>query len=96
MGMRAAILATVLLLVACAHVDVLDMGNGRRALTAVAPSGGFSGAHEEALEMANDYCGKHRQTADIETFDDKPEVGPLGEHTSRVVFTCTTPKELHF
>jgi hypothetical protein len=96
MGMRAAILAAVLLPVACAHVEVADMGNGAHALTAIASSGGPSGAHEEALELANDYCGKSHQTADIESFDDKPDVGPLGEHTSRIVFTCSAPKDLDF
>jgi hypothetical protein len=94
--MRAAILFGVLLLSGCAHLDVADMGNGQHALTAVSSSGGYAGSHEEAVERANEYCGKSRQTALIEGFDDKPGVGPLGEHTSSVVFTCAAPRKLHF
>jgi hypothetical protein len=94
--MRAAILFAVLFLAGCTHLDVVDMGSGRHALTAVSPSGGYAGSHEEAVELANDYCGKSRQTAVIEGFDDKPGVGPLGEHTSSVVFTCAAPTQLHF
>jgi hypothetical protein len=94
--MRAAGLAALLLLAACAHVDVRDMGNGRHSLVAVSHSGGYYGSHEEAFELANDYCSRHRQTAVIENFEDKPGAGPQGEHTSTLVFTCGAPKVLHF
>jgi hypothetical protein len=94
--MRAAILLGVLLLSGCTHLDVVDMGDGRHALSAVSPSGGYDGSHEEAVELANQYCGKSRQTAVIEGFDDQPGVGALGEHTSRIVFTCAAPRDLHF
>ena len=94
--MRAAILFGVLLLAGCTHLDVVDMGEGRHALTAVSPSGGYAGSHEEAVELANEYCGKSRQSAVVQGFDDKPGVGPLGEHTSSILFTCAAPKELHF
>ncbi len=94
--MKAAILGAVFLLAACAHVQVQDMGNGRHSLTAVSPSGGFAGSHEEAVERANDYCGRSRQRAVIESFDDRPGVGPNGEHTSSLVFTCAPPAALHF
>ena len=94
--MNAATLAAVLLLSACAHLQVQEMGNGRHALTAVSPSGGFAGSHEEALELANDYCGRSRQRAVIESFDDKPGLGPNGEHTSSLLFTCAPPAALHF
>jgi len=90
------ILCSMLLLAACAHLDVLDMGNGRHSLTAVSPSGGYAGSHEEAVERANEFCGRSRQGAVIEGFEDKPGVGPLGEHTSSIVFSCAAPKELHF
>jgi hypothetical protein len=95
--MRVASLIGLLLLSACAtHADVQDVGNGRHSLVAVSPSGGYSGSHEEAVELANDYCSRVRQTAVIEAFDDKPGVGPAGEHTSSVVFSCAAPEALHF
>jgi len=95
--MRVASLIALLLLAACAtHVNVQDAGNGRHSLVAVSPSGGYDGSHEEGVELANDYCSRLRQTAVIERFDDKPGVGPEGEHTSKVVFSCTVPKALQF
>jgi hypothetical protein len=94
--MKAAALAAVLLLTACAQLQVQDLGNGRHSLTAVSPSGGYAGSHEEAVELANDYCGKSRQRAVIERFDDEPGVGPNGEHTSGLVFSCAPPAALHF
>jgi hypothetical protein len=94
--MKAATLAAVFLLAGCAHVEVRDLGDGRHALTAVSPSGGFAGSHEEAVERANEYCAKSRQRVAIERFEDQPGVGPRGEHTSSLVFTCTPPATLHF
>jgi len=95
--MRVASLIALLLLAACAtHVNVQDAGNGRHSLVAVSPSGGYDGSHEEGVELANDYCSRLRQTAVIERFDDKPGVGPEGEHASNVVFSCTVPKALQF
>jgi hypothetical protein len=94
---RAASLIALLLLAACAtRATVQDVGNERHSLVAVSPSGGYQGSHEEGVELANDYCSRLRQTAVIEGFHDKPGVGPEGEHTSSVVFTCAAPKALHF
>ena len=83
-------------LAGCTHVPVQDLGAGRHALTAVSSSAGFSGSHEAAIEAANDYCGRSRQSAVIENFDDKPGVGPRGEHTSRIAFSCAAPTVLQF
>lgn len=95
--MRITSLIALLLLAACAtSANVQDIGNGRHSLVAVSPSGGYQGSHEEAVELANDYCSGRRQTAVIEGFDDKPGIGPEGEHTSGVVFSCAAPKALHF
>jgi hypothetical protein len=94
--MKAATLAAVLLLAGCAHVEVRDLGDGRHALTAVSPSGGFAGSHEEAVERANDFCAKPHQRVAIERFEDQPGVGPRGEHTSSLVFTCAPSAALHF
>jgi hypothetical protein len=95
--MRVTSLIALLLLGACAtHANVQDLGNGRHSLVAVSSSGGYHGSHEEAVERANDYCSRLRQTAVIEGFDDRPVVGPEGEHTSSMVFTCAPPKALHF
>ena len=88
--MRVTSLIVLLLLAACAtHLKVQDVGNGRQSLVAVSSSGGYDGSHEEAVELANDYCSRVRQTAVIDAFDDKPGVGPEGEHTSSVIFKCS-------
>ena len=98
--MNAAILAAVpvalLAVGGCGHAPVADMGSGQHSLTAVAPTGGYDGSHEEAIEEANDYCGKSRQQAVIDGFYDKPDLGPHGEHTSSIIFKCAAPKTLKF
>src|SRR5262245_27309759 len=97
--MKAAIAAAVLaflVLTGCQHTHVADMGRGQHSLTAVAPSGGYDGSHEAAIEDANDYCHKARQQAVIDGFYDKPELGPHGEHTSSIIFKCAAPRTLKF
>jgi hypothetical protein len=83
---------------ACAHTptQVQDLGRGRHALTAMSPSGGYYGSREEAVEQANDFCGKHAQQAVVDGFYDKAEAGAQGEHTSSVFFRCETPPRLQF
>ena len=95
-GMRSAFAVAVSLMLGCGHVAVRDLGDGHHAVTAVAPSGGYSGSHEEAIEEANDFCGHSRQTAVIERFEDSPILGPQGEHTSSAVFSCAAPPVLRF
>jgi hypothetical protein len=96
--MKALVPAAILLLAGCAHghLQVQDMGNGQHSLTATAPSGGFSGSHEEAVERANEFCARTGQQPGIDGFYDKPELGPLGEHTSSIIFRCVAPRTLHF
>lgn len=94
--MKARILAAALLLTGCTHLDVQDAGNGRYLVTGTASSGGYTASHEEAIDRANEYCNKSHQRAVIESFDDKAGVGPKGEHTSSMVFTCAPPLVLHF
>jgi hypothetical protein len=94
--MRAASLIALLLAACATPLSVRDAGNGRLALVAVSPSGGYYGSHEEAVERANDYCSRLRRSAVIDGFDDRPAVGPQGQHTSIVVFTCAAPTALHF
>lgn len=95
--MKATMLALALLLLgACAHVEVQDMGNGRHSLTATADSGGVPGSREEAVEEANDFCARSGQQAVIDGFYDKSGVSPRGEHTSSVLFRCAAPQALHF
>lgn len=93
--MRAALLLLTLLLFGCAHTNVLDMGNGRYSLNASSPSGGFYGSHEQAVQLANDFCGKSVQQTLIDGFYDKAEIGPDGEHTSSIFFRCAAPKASH-
>jgi hypothetical protein len=89
--------ALALLLVgACEHLKVEEIGGGHYTLTAVSPSGGYNGSHEEAVEQANEYCERSHQTAVIEGFNDKPDLGLAGEHTSVVTFSCGAPQPLHF
>ncbi len=83
-------------LCACAQQPVAAIGNGRYALVAVSPSGGYAGSHEEAIERANDFCGRLHQQAVIDRFNDQPQLGPQGEHTSSVVFMCAAPRALRF
>jgi hypothetical protein len=80
----------------CSHLKVADLGGGHRSLTAVSPSGGYSGSHEEAIEEANDYCRGSRQAAVIDHFEDQSRIGPKGEHSSRIFFSCAAPQALHF
>lgn len=93
--MKSRILAAALLLTGCTHLEVQDAGNGRYVVTG-ASAGGYTGSHEEAIDQANEYCSKTHHRAVIESFDDKPGVGPKGEHTSSMVFTCAPPLVLHF
>src|ERR1700741_2256361 len=86
--MTSVVTVAVALMLGCAHVAVRDLGVGRHALTAVAPSGAYAGSHGEAVEEANEFCGRSRQTAVIERFEDSPTLGPLGEHTGTAVFAC--------
>jgi hypothetical protein len=94
--MKAALTALLALLVGCTHVQVQDVGNGQHSLSATAPSGGFDGSREEAIEEANDFCHRSGQQAVIDGFYDKSALGPLGEHTSSIIFRCGAPHTLHF
>ena len=89
--MKAAILATVLLLAGCAHTShVQDAGNGMHSVTASANWGGYTGSREETIAQANDFCAKKSsQTAAIQNFEDKPGVNAKGEQTTTLTFTCT-------
>jgi hypothetical protein len=87
--MKTAILASLLPLVGCAHtVHVQDLGNGLHAVTASANLGGYTGSREETIAQANDFCAKSKQTAAIESFEDKPGVSAKGEQTSTLSFRC--------
>lgn len=96
--MRGIAPAILVLLSACARtaLPVQDMSNGQHSLTATADSGGTDGSHEEAIEEANDYCRKRGQQTVIGSFYDKAELGARGEHTSTIIFSCSTPKTLRF
>lgn len=86
-------LAATLLLAACEHQPAVQaMGNGQHSLTATSSSGGYYGSREEAVEQANDFCGKSGQRAITAGFYDKAEIGPHGEHTTSIIFTCAAPK----
>jgi hypothetical protein len=93
---RAAAAAAVLLLAACAHTDVTDMGQGRYSLTADAPSGGFSGSHEAAIERANDFCGQQGRAAVTDGFYDHSVLAADGTHSSTILFRCAARQALKF
>jgi len=87
--MKTAMLASLLPLVGCAHTSpVQDLGNGLHSVTASANWGGYTGSREETIAQANDFCAKSKQTAAIESFEDKPGVGAKGEQTSTLSFRC--------
>ncbi len=92
--MKAALAAFSCLLFGCAgtHMDVVDLGEGRHSLNATAPSGGFYGSHEAAVELANEFCAKSHQQPVIDGFYDKAEISSDGAHTSSVFFRCAAPK----
>jgi hypothetical protein len=94
--MKAFIVAIVGLLAGCTQQPVQHMGNGQHSLSATAPSGGFDGSREAAIEAANDFCNKSGQQPVIDGFYDKSALGPLGEHTSSIIFRCGPPHTLHF
>lgn len=96
MHIRAVTLLAAVALAGCAHPSVQDMRNGQHSLTATAPSGGFSGSREEAIERANAYCARSGQQAVLEGFYDKPQLGAAGEHSSSLIFSCAGPQRLHF
>lgn len=89
-------LLSVLALEGCAQQAVQDMRNGQHSLSATAPSGGFSGSREEAIERANDYCARSGQQAVLDGFYDKPQLGAAGEHTTSLIFSCAAPRKLQF
>ena len=87
------ILTASLVLMACEHQPpVQDMGKGQHSLTASSSTAGYYGSHEEAVEEANDYCAHSGQRAVTAGFYDKSQVGPHGEHTTSIIFTCAAPK----
>jgi hypothetical protein len=94
--MRAVLPGVLCLLAGCAPTDVVDIGHGQYSVTATSPSAGYYGSREEAVERANDFCARHDQAAAADAFYDKPEVGPLGEHTSTILFRCVPPRVLKF
>jgi hypothetical protein len=94
--MRPFIAVLIALLGGCTHLQVQDMGNGQHSLSATAPSGGFDGSREAAIQDANDFCNRSGQQAVIDGFFDKSALGPLGEHTSSIIFRCGPPHTLHF
>jgi hypothetical protein len=81
---------------ACTHLDVQDLGHGRYSLTSTAPSGGFYGSREAAVEQANEFCRRHGEAAVTDGFYDKSGAGPEGEHTSSIFFRCASPQPLRF
>jgi len=88
--------ASLAFLLGCTHVSVQDLGKGRYSLTATAPSGGYYGSREAAVEEANEFCKRHGEAAVTDGFYDKSEVGPRGEHTSSILFRCSVSQPLQF
>ena len=93
---RATLCLSLVILTGCHHPQVVNMQNGQHSITATAPSGGFSGSRELAIEQANDYCAHARQQPELDGFFDKSELGPNGEHTSTLIFNCVAPHTLQF
>ncbi|MGB6602961.1 MAG: hypothetical protein WA747_15690 [Steroidobacteraceae bacterium] len=99
--MQAAVLvplasAALAVVIGCAHTNVQDLGQGRYSLTATAPSGGFDGSREAAVEDANEFCKRQGAAAVTDGFYDKSGVGPHGERTTSILFRCAVPQPLRF
>ena len=91
--MRRRVSAAAVVVAACGHQpQVQEMGNGQHSLTATSSSAGYYGSREEAVEQANDYCARSGQQAVTAGFYDRADIGPHGEHTTSIIFTCGAPK----
>jgi hypothetical protein len=88
--------AALILCAGCHHLNVQDLQNGQHSVTATSPSGGYSGSREETIERANEYCAKRSQQAVLDGFFDKSDLGPKGEHTSSLIFSCGPRTKLEF
>jgi hypothetical protein len=80
----------LLMLSACSSQPVTDAGPGRHSVTATSTNGVLA-ARDQAVRLANSYCGRSGQRAVVESFDDKTLGGVIGDPTSSVVFTCGAP-----
>ena len=93
--MRGEVLITLVagvVLAACEHQPpVQEMSNGEFSLTATSSSSGYGGSRRLAVQKANTYCGRSGQRAATASLSDKAELGPNGEHSSTIIFTCATP-----
>jgi hypothetical protein len=79
-------------LAACEHQPpVQEMSNGEFSLTATSSSAGYGGSRRLAMQKANTYCGHSGKRAATASLSDKAELGPNGEHSTTIVFTCATP-----
>jgi hypothetical protein len=78
------------ILSACASYAVTDAGAGRHSVTATSTHGVLA-AREQAVTLANRYCGRSGLQAVVESFDDQRLGGVVGDPTSSVVFSCGTP-----
>lgn len=73
----------VIILAGCAHTEVLDLGAGRHSLTASASS--LPGAHEEAVQQAQEFCDQLHAKAIVDRFEDFP--ADLQTQSS-IIFRC--------
>ena len=80
----------LLMLSACAGQAVSEVGAGRYSVTATSTHGVVA-ARERAIKLANGYCGRSRQQAVVESFDDVRLGGVIGDPTSSLVFRCGVP-----
>jgi hypothetical protein len=78
--------AALAALTACASEAVTDIGGGSYTVTG-SSARGVAVAREEAVELANEYCGKTGQKAVVQTFSDMPPQ-PLVKPTSSITFRC--------
>jgi len=89
------LMATLLMLSACSSQPVGDAGSGRHSVTATSTHGVLA-ARDQAVRLANEYCGRSGQRAVVESFDDKTIGGVIGDPTSSVVFICGAPNTTAF
>ena len=90
------VLGLMSLLGACAHVGIQEVGHGQCSVSGISSSGGYHGSREEAIESANEYCGRFGKAGRSMAFSDEADVDAHGERMSSVTFHRVPSQPLEF
>ena len=81
-----AVLAVLFTLAGCASEAVVDMGAGNYTVTGYSMRG-LAAARQEAVELANEHCGKMKRKTVVQSFQDTMQ----GSYISSIIFSCAAP-----